>query len=1036
MKKADTVKTLLILSFVLCVITSVVAYYGYLEKREAQFWVDHTGKVIHESYRVLAHFNDMETNQRGYLITGDTSYRRAYRSASDSLKQKMEDVRLLTADNAVQKTFIDTTIVPIVDRRLRDIERAFRGDSDSAATGFSGNSFRVSSDARQQMNDAVEHIDAHESGLLKGRQAHLQSITTSTEWLVYSSLVLIAITSLLAFITIQRVQKQNYQLIASLQRANDTLETTVEEKTRDLRKANEDMQDSNTSLAAMNEELQASQEEVKSYLDYTLALQTNLEKSERLHRLLSENSQDIIAMFTLDNNFEYLSPAITRVLGYEPEELVGRPGIDLVHPEDVARLEVPSDIARQGKKVTNPYFRLRHKDGHYVWMEAHSNPIVDDQGNIVGIQAINRDITDRKQAEEALADSERKYRLVSENTSDFIALQTPEGMYTYVSPSVTDLLGYEPSELLGQIGFYLIHPDDVTDALSVAKDKPSHKEVNHHSHFRMQKKDGSYLWVEASTQPIVDNDGMLVAVQTAARDITIRKKAEIALIEAKEKAEEATRAKSQFLSTMSHEIRTPMNAVIGLTNMLLDSEPREDQLESLRLLKFSGENLLDIINDILDFSKIEAGKITLENIHFNLYEMLTNLTAMYGKRALEKSIRLDLRYGGEVPRTLQGDPVRLNQVVTNLVGNAIKFTERGYVMIDVSSVQQDNGHRLTLSVKDSGIGLEKHQIDHIFESFSQASSDTTRKYGGTGLGLAITKRIVALMGGSIAVVSVPGYGSTFTVTLVLEEGQADAFVAGGPVAVRELETLNAKVLLVEDNRVNQVVANNFLKKWGIEVDFAANGQEALELIQRKGYSLVLMDLQMPVMDGYTAARKIREMADPYFKTIPIIALTASAMLEIRQKAFDCGMNDYISKPFDPQDLRAKLSHYIVKVEHETMAAPLIWSNDLDLYTEGNPEFKRELAYMILKNVKESRHSVSLLKTTGDAEQYYHTLHKIRTSVRLLGDQDFEHTLEELAQRLQAEPNKNHDALYLRFEKQSAMLLRGLQEEIDALESSL
>ncbi len=383
--------------------------------------------------------------------------------------------------------------------------------------------------------------------------------------------------------------------------------------------------------------------------------------------------------------------------------------------------------------------------------------------------------------------------------------------------------------------------------------------------------------------------------------------------QAKDRAEEATKAKSLFLSMMSHEIRTPMNAIIGLTHLLLQDEPRADQIESLKLLRFSGENLLTIINDILDFSKIEAGKIALEYIDFDLYNLLQNIKQMLDQRAQDKEIRLHYVYDGKVPFVVKGDPVRIGQIVTNLLGNAIKFTERGYVELSVSHEGMEWGrHRVRIRVKDTGIGIEKDKINQVFESFSQAGSDTTRKFGGTGLGLSISKRLLNLMSSDIEVTSSPGEGSEFSFRLLLEEGHL-AVVQGKPAEdVTEAFKEHAiRVLVVDDNRVNQIVAVNHLKRWGIETEVAVNGAEAVEKVKSKSFQLILMDLQMPEMDGYEATRKIRNLSDddPYFRNIPILALSASAMAEIQEKAMEYEMNDFVSKPFRPEELQEKIARY-------------------------------------------------------------------------------------------------------------------------------
>lgn len=396
--------------------------------------------------------------------------------------------------------------------------------------------------------------------------------------------------------------------------------------------------------------------------------------------------------------------------------------------------------------------------------------------------------------------------------------------------------------------------------------------------------------------------GLYIAI---VRDISARKQFEAELIDAKEKAEQAAIAKSQFLSTMSHEIRTPMNAVIGLTNLMIQEDPRPDQLENLKILKFSGENLLVLINDILDFNKIEAGKIEFESIDFSLRDVANSIKKSLGIRASEKGVGLQILMDSDIPEVVQGDPVRLSQILNNLVGNAVKFTDEGKVTVKIE-VRQDTAAavRVDFSIRDTGIGIPPEKIAHIFESFTQSNSTITRKYGGTGLGLAITQRLVGLMGSDVKVVSTPGEGSTFSFSLVFQKSElTELHFLNQAQEARDQVVIftNQKVLLVEDNRVNQLVAARFLKKWGLQVEIANNGQLAVEKIQEQLFDLILMDLHMPEMDGYTATRCIRALGGLYLD-LPIVALTASVLGSTAAEVKESGMNDFVTKPFNPTEL--------------------------------------------------------------------------------------------------------------------------------------
>ncbi|HPX53520.1 MAG TPA: PAS domain S-box protein [Bacteroidales bacterium] len=376
------------------------------------------------------------------------------------------------------------------------------------------------------------------------------------------------------------------------------------------------------------------------------------------------------------------------------------------------------------------------------------------------------------------------------------------------------------------------------------------------------------------------------------------------LITARKRAEEAAFSKQQFMSTMSHEIRTPLNEVIGITNLLWQSDPREDQMDYINTLRFSANHLLTLVNDILDYNKMEAGKIVFEKTEFDLTSMLEDMKRSYSHRALEKGIYFALEKSPDLPVTLIGDPIRLNQILSNLLSNAMKFTSHGGVTLKASLKERQEGRAvIEFSVADTGIGIPREKQDEIFESYAQASSDTTRKYGGTGLGLAICKRLVDLQGGTIGVTSEPDNGSVFTFSIEYSMPAEEPRTAESGTASDSMNALvGKKILVAEDNKINFFVANKFLESWGVKVTHVENGALALEEIKKQDFDLILMDLHMPVMDGIEATRIIRSSADKKISQIPIVALTAAVMSEAHDKIEDLAINDYVLKPFKPKDL--------------------------------------------------------------------------------------------------------------------------------------
>lgn len=428
--------------------------------------------------------------------------------------------------------------------------------------------------------------------------------------------------------------------------------------------------------------------------------------------------------------------------------------------------------------------------------------------------------------------------------------------------------------------------------------------------------DGNVEWMKWEIRPWYEDKERIGGLVMFTEIITEQKEVKEELI----RAEQAAIAKANFLSTMSHEIRTPMNAVLGFTTILLQNA-RKDQIEYLKMIKYSGDNLLVLINDILDFSKIEAGKIDFEKVDFNIKELIYNIKGALIEKARKKGILLKVSLDDKLPEMVMGDPVRLGQILTNLASNAVKFTETGKVVISATVVSQSyecNSMDIVFEVKDTGIGIAKEKQELIFESFTQASSETSRKYGGTGLGLAISKRLIELQGSSIHLDSKPGKGSRFSFHLNMDFS-ASYSVIPAYVDVNEPKLLNVqenalkglRILIVDDNKINVLLVKQFFKLWNIESDKAENGLIALEKVKQTNYDLVLMDLQMPVMDGYEATREIRKLKGKY-RELPIIALTASAVGDVKAEVLKSGMNDYISKPFNPETLFNKIDFYTKK----------------------------------------------------------------------------------------------------------------------------
>tara|TARA_R110002072_G_scaffold166964_14_gene320384 strand:- start:2722 stop:4713 length:1992 start_codon:yes stop_codon:yes gene_type:complete len=408
-------------------------------------------------------------------------------------------------------------------------------------------------------------------------------------------------------------------------------------------------------------------------------------------------------------------------------------------------------------------------------------------------------------------------------------------------------------------------------------------------------------WLLNRVQPVLDDDGKLVSIVGTSQDITQQKIVQAELVDAKQKAEAAADAKTDFLSNMSHEIRTPMNAILGFTDILFKEQNLSPiGTDNLKLIKYSADNLLVIINDILDFSKIESGKVTLERINFKPQKVLDNLLSTLKMKAEEKGIKLTGEIDSDVPSSLIGDPYRINQIFINLTNNAIKFTDHGEAIIRIKLASKSEGKaRLFFSVTDTGIGIPEDKMGSIFESFTQAQTDTTRLFGGTGLGLPITKRLIEMLGGEIKVKSTPKVGSEFYFELdfdLAEEQTDNANTAlPEPSAIKDLK--GAKILVAEDNAVNQMLIKQILGLWNVDLKIVGNGRLAAEAAATGEHELILMDLSMPEMTGYEATAAIRALDDEIIKNIPIVALTADVFQETKDRVMSSGFNNYVTKPF-------------------------------------------------------------------------------------------------------------------------------------------
>lgn len=581
----------------------------------------------------------------------------------------------------------------------------------------------------------------------------------------------------------------------------------------------------------------------------------------------------------------------------DTSEAIGRTDFDYFTEEHARQAwEDEQRILRTGQPVIGKVEKETWDDGRVTWVSSTKMPYRDSEGRVKGTFGISRDITESKRAEEALRQGEERFRCLVEATSAIVWNTPASGEFETEQTGWSAYTGQSFEELKGWGWLNAVHPEDrrnTTIVWSEAVCSQSLYQVEH----RLRRHDGEYRYMLARAVPILNDDGEVREWVGVHSDVDMEKRAEEALREAKEAAEEATRAKSEFLANMSHEIRTPLNGVIGMTELALDTKLTTEQREYLSTVKLSADHLLTVINDILDFSKIEAGKLDLDPVSFDLRETLDDTLATLALRAHRKGLELADHIAPDVPDALEGDPHRLRQIIVNLIGNAIKFTEQGEVVLRVETQSStDQGVELHFAVRDTGIGISPEQQRKLFKAFSQADTSTTRKYGGTGLGLAISLRLVELMGGRIWLESEAGQGSTFHFSARFEpaRGRTSSPRPAEPAFVHGLS-----VLVVDDNTTNRRILQEMLASWGMKPTVVEGGRQALTVLgraQKDGspFRLVLLDAMMPEMDGFTLAELIRRDTDLLGSTL--MMLSSANHREDAARCRDLGVASYLTKP--------------------------------------------------------------------------------------------------------------------------------------------
>lgn len=616
------------------------------------------------------------------------------------------------------------------------------------------------------------------------------------------------------------------------------------------------------------------------------------------YQVLSQEGRDIIMFIETDGRIIDVNEAAVNAYGYTRDEFNKLTVFDLREPDPL----IMKQIDRAQREGISFETKHKRKDGTFIYVEINS------KGTTIGgkrvILSIIRDITEREKAKDELRESQAKYKSLFLNMKDASAFQKiifdennePTDLeYIEVNKAYEELYGIKNEEIVGRtiLEIFINNAKEFMETLRSHYIK--YKNLNKIPIQEYYSFKG--IWVVVSINSPIEG----YIVQTI-RDITYRKSAEILLKQSKEEAESANKAKSEFLANMSHEIRTPLNGIVGMVDLTLLTDLSQEQEENLMIVKSCSNSLLKVINDILDFSKMEAGKLIIEYINFDIKSLVEEIIKSHSQRAIEKGIELNYAFSSTIPQYLVGDPNRLKQILNNLINNAIKFTESGEVWVKVKRLNtKDSSVGIQFAVEDSGIGISKENIIGIFKSFSQVDGSFSRRFGGTGLGLAISNQLSEIMGGRLWVNSEYGIGSKFNLTLQFDIGTR---IEIHPVQLALYKKINksCSILLTEDDKVNQMVITRILKDQGYSVDTANNGQEALDMWEKNSYDVILMDIQMPEMDGIEATKIIREKEKHKHKHTPIIAITAYALTGDREKFISQGMDEYVSKPINVEEL--------------------------------------------------------------------------------------------------------------------------------------
>ncbi len=893
--------------------------------------VDHTHLVIKKIDTVGLLFAEAEAATRSYLVTHDPDWRKQVHFLHSLINTSVSELWKLTIDNSTQQVNIKKLNTLRVQKELfqiRLLSGKLNADSIIQKIKPNGEGPVIS----QSTKDLLRNIRDIEEALLIQRMARNESSYQTSIYIAFGG----GIFALLL-------------VLAILSQLNQDI---------NLRKKAE-------------EELYTSEEKYRNLIENAGAV------------MYTSNAKGLI---TFANN------RVAELTEYSAEELTGKHFALLIDPawsESVVRFYV--DQFQQKKQSSHLEFLIKTKSGKNKWVEQSAQLLSDDTG-IIGFQCMVKDITEQKQVEEELNLSEAKrkeneYRLnaIMDNSTALIYIKDLEGRYVMANHKFLNFFGLSQEQVIGK------KDDDFNDAELATHYKRTDNQVistlepiETEEIIHTPTGEKNLLLLKF---PLLSPDRVLLGVSGIATDLTEKTALLRQTTEALQKAESAHQIQEQFLANMSHEIRTPMNGIQGMTRLLLETQLSEEQKRFTHIISRSLNNLVVVVNNVLDFSTLKTGKLTLDSFAFDLQELLDEVKKYFEPALTHKELTFKLSITKEVPRFMKGDASRLKQVLTNLIGNAIKFTDNGSIHLSVSPQKQtDDKIHILFTLTDTGIGIPQDKLDTIFESFAQAEKKISSGYGGAGLGLTISKGLIELQGGSISVKSTQGKGSVFSFIIPFERTKSEDLVATQSDYTEQLS--GKRILVVEDNAVNQRLIEFVLKKVNIKPDLAANGKEAIALCEKNAsYDLIIMDLQMPVMDGYETTIYLRQQMK---LTTPIIAMTATALKEDQEKSAEVGMNDFMIKPFDFNDLYTRMTRLLlnIHVDPQPMQKAAEISEDI-LYNLAlleeldDPAYVAEVVSFFLENAPKDIEELTHLAKESDWAAVSKKAHKIKGAAAML-----------------------------------------------------